>query len=56
MTETKLRLYQLNQAGIECFEGDVDIKDNSETFLKFIAWLSFTLPEKLGQGKLLYNI
>src|SRR5436190_20748065 len=34
----------------------MDIKDEPETFLKFIAWLSFASPDKLGQGKPLDDI
>ena len=56
MAGTKLRIFQLNRTGIELFEGHVDIKDDPETFLKFIASLSFASPEKLGQGKPLDDI
>ena len=56
MAGTKLRLFQLNRAGVEYFKDDVDIKDDPVTFLKFIAWLSFASPEKLGQGKPLDDI
>jgi hypothetical protein len=48
---TKLRLFQLHRGGIEYFSRDVDILDRPETFLKFVAWLSFASPEQLGYGK-----
>ena len=48
---TKLRFYQLSRAGIQYFKDDLDIKNDPETFLKFVAWLSYASPEMLGQGK-----
>jgi len=48
---TKLRFYQLSRAGIQYFKDDLDIKNDPETFLEFVAWLSYASPEMLGQGK-----
>ena len=53
---TKLRLYHLSQAGIQYSKDDLDIKDNPETFLKFVAWLLYASPEMLGQGNPLDKI
>ena len=42
---TKLRLYHLSRAGIQYPKDDLDIKDDPETFLKFVAWLLYASPE-----------
>jgi serine/threonine protein kinase len=48
---TKLRLFQLNRGGVVYFGNDLDIGKNLETFLKFVAWLSFASPQQFGRGK-----
>lgn len=48
---TKLRLFQLNRGGIVRFDNDLDVSKNPESFLKFVAWLSFASPQQLGHGK-----
>ena len=48
---TKLRLFRLHRGGIVYYDADVDIENNPETFMKFVAWLSFASPEQLGYGK-----
>ena len=53
---TKLRLYHLSRAGIQYPKDDLDIKDNPEMFLKFVAWLLYASPEMLGQGNPLDKI
>jgi hypothetical protein len=45
---TSLRLFQLDRGGIVYFANDLNIKKLPETFLKFVAWLSFASPEQLG--------
>src|SRR5271170_2969650 len=48
---TKLRLFQLNRGGVMLFDNDLDMTKNPESFLKFVAWLSFASPQQLGHGK-----
>lgn len=48
---TKLCLFQLNRGGVVCFDNDLDIRESPETFLKFVAWLSFASPQQFGCGK-----
>src|SRR2546421_2702660 len=48
---TKLRLFRLHRGGIVYYDADVDIENNPETFMKFVAWLSFASSEQLGYGK-----
>ena len=48
---TKLRLFQLNRGGVVYFDKDLDIVENPETFLKFVAWLSFASPQQFGRGE-----
>ena len=38
------------------FDKDLDISTNPETFLKFVAWLSFASPQQLGHGERLNNV
>jgi len=47
----ELHLYHLSRVGIQYPKDDLDIKNDPETFLKFVAWLSYSSPEMLGQGK-----
>jgi hypothetical protein len=48
---TKLRLFQLNRGGIVRFDNDLDVSKNPESFVKFVAWLSFASAQQLGHGK-----